>query len=164
LNVASSLHIAAYLVVSPICNDWFFMNTLIQARETQYYQNEAGRLLYNTLGYVHLAWSSERMAQASLETFYEQSLLLMHRTGATKVLSEHGARRPLSAEAQQWIATNWVPRAIAEVGFGYCAIVEGGDPIHRLSTQSVISASPIHLIYNRFALLAEAEAWLQSIG
>jgi len=139
------------------------MNILIQARETQYYQNEAGRLLYNTLGYVHLIWSSERIAQASLENFYEQVLLLMQRTGATKVLSEHGARRPLLAEAQQWIATNWVPRAIAAVDFAYCAIVEGGDPIHRLSTQSVISASPTQLVFKRFAILAEAETWLQCL-
>ncbi|MBC6613054.1 hypothetical protein H8B15_19180 [Hymenobacter sp. BT507] len=140
------------------------MNTLIQARETQFYQNEAGRLLYNTIGYVHLAWSAERITQAALETFYEQVLLLLLRTGSTKVLSEHGDRRPLTAEAQQWIATNWVPRAIAEVNFTYCAIVEGADPIHRLSTQSVISISPAQLTYKRFSLMAEADAWLQSLG
>lgn len=140
------------------------MNTLIRARETQFYQNEAGRLLYNTAGYVHLAWSAERISQAALEAFYEQTLALLLRTSATKILSEHGGRRPLSAEAQQWIATNWVPRAIAEADFGYCAIVEGEDPIHRLATQSVISISPTQLLYKRFSEVAEADAWLQSIG
>lgn len=163
--MAGSLHAATYLVVSPIRNDRLPMNsTLIHARETQYYQNEAGRLLYNSLGYVHLVWSPERITQAVLEAFYEQALLLMKRTGATKILSEHGARRPLSAEAQQWIATNWVPRAIDKGGFMYCAIVEGGDPIHRLSTQAVISTSPIQLVYKRFQLLADADIWLRSVG
>ncbi|UOR03672.1 hypothetical protein MUN82_12005 [Hymenobacter aerilatus] len=139
------------------------MNTLIRARETQFYQNEAGRLLYNTIGYVHLAWSAERITQTALEAFYEQVLALLLRTGASKILSEHGGRRPLSAEAQQWIATNWVPRAIAEAGFGFCAIVEGEDPVHRLATQSIISISPNQLLYKRFSLMSEADAWLQSI-
>lgn len=140
------------------------MNTVARTRETQFYQNEAGRLLYNAVGYVHLAWNAERITQAALEAFYEQVLALLLRTSATKILSEHGGRRPLSAEAQQWIATNWVPRAIAEAGFGYCAIVEGEDPIHRLATQSIISISPAQLVYKRFALVAEADSWLQSVG
>lgn len=140
------------------------MNTLIRARETQFYQNEAGRLLYNTIGYVHLTWSAERITQMALEAFYEQVLLLLVRTGVNKILSEHGGRRPLTEEAQQWIATNWVPRAIAEASFAYCAIVEGADPIHRLSTQSVISISPAQLTYKRFSLISEAEAWLQYLG
>lgn len=140
------------------------MNALIQARATQYYQNEAGRLLYNAAGYVHLVWSEERISQTALQAFYEQVLLLLLRTNATKILSEHGARRPLTAEAQQWLATDWIPRAVAEVGFSDCAIVEGHDPIHRLSTQAVISSASSQVRFNRFAALAEADRWLQALG
>jgi hypothetical protein len=35
----------------------------------------------------------------------------------------------------------------------HCAIVEGADPMHRLSTQSVVAAAPAGFIFQRFATL-----------
>ena len=64
---------------------------------------------------------------------------------------------------QEWLTGNWIPRAIAQAGARYCAIVEGADPMHRLSTQSVVSASPSGLQFRRFAELSEADAWLRQV-
>jgi hypothetical protein len=46
----------------------------------------------------------------------------------------------------------------------HCAIVEGANPMHRLSTQSVVSAAPAGLVFKRFDAMPDAEAWLISMG
>lgn len=131
--------------------------------EKLYFENQAGRLYYNAAGFVRLAWAPGRLSLAVIEAFYEQALALLTSTGSHRILSEHGQRAPLSAEAQQWITTNWIPRAMTQAGVRHCAIVEGANPLHRLSTQSVISAAPAEFVFKRFDALPEAEAWLASV-
>ena len=135
-----------------------------RAQEKLYFESPAGRLYYNPAGYIHLAWSSERLPLALIEAFYEQALALLISTGSRRILSEHGQRAPLAAEAQQWITSSWIPRAIAQAGVRHCAIVEGANPMHRLSTQSVVSAAPAGLVFKRFDAVPEAEAWLARMG
>jgi hypothetical protein len=45
----------------------------------------------------------------------------------------------------------------------HCAIVEGANPLHRLSTQSVVSASPAGFVFQRFSSVEVAEAWLHTV-
>jgi hypothetical protein len=135
-----------------------------RAQEKLYFESPAGRLYYNTGGYVHLAWGPERLSMAVIETFYEQVLALLSSTGSRRILSEHGQRAPLSVEAQQWITNSWIPRAMTQAGVRHCAIVEGANPMHRLSTQSVVSAAPAGFLFKRFDAKPEAEAWLASVG
>jgi hypothetical protein len=140
------------------------MNLLSQAPETQYFQNAAGRLYYQPDAHVvRLAWAPERIALAPIQEYYEQVLALMLSTGSHKILSCHGQRAPLPGAAQEWLTGNWIPRAIAQAGARYCAIVEGADPMHRLSTQSVVASSPSGLQFQRFADMHEANTWLRSV-
>ena len=140
------------------------MSLFSQAPETLYFQNLAGRLYYQAgAQVVRLAWAAERIALPAIQEYYEQVLTLMLSTGTHKILSHHGQRAPLSGPAQEWLTGNWIPRAIAQAGARYCAIVEGADPMHRLSTQSVVSASPSGLQFRRFAELGEADAWLREV-
>ena len=130
--------------------------------ETLYFQNAAGRLYYQAgAQVVRLAWAAERIALAATQEYYEQVLALMLSTGSHKILSCHGQRAPLPMAAQEWLTGDWIPRVIAQAGARYCAIVEGADPLHRLSTQSVVAASPSGLQFRRFAELTEADAWLR---
>lgn len=136
----------------------------LRQSETLSFQNEAGQLFYQVAaGVVRLAWSAERASLATIQEFYEQTLRLMLRTGSYKILSYHGQRAPLAGPAQEWLTSNWIPRAISQAGARYCAIVEGANPLHRLSTQSVVAAAPTGLAFRRFAALAEAEAWLAQV-
>lgn len=140
------------------------MSLLSPALETLYFQNAAGRIYYlPDAAVVRLAWSSERVAVAAIQEYYEQVLALMLNTGSHKILSCHGQRAPIPAAAQEWLIGNWIPRAIAQAGARYCAIVEGADPMHRLSTQSVVAASPGGLKFARFAEQSEAEDWLRKM-
>ena len=140
------------------------MNLPSQAPETLYFQNAAGRLYYQSgAQVVRLAWSAERIALPAIQEYYEQVLALMLSTGSHKILSCHGQRSPLPGAAQEWLTGNWIPRAIAQAGARYCAIVEGADPMHRLSTQSVVSASPSGLQFRRFSAISEADTWLREV-
>lgn len=131
-----------------------------RAQETLFFQNSAGKIFYQSAGLARLVWAPERAALEVIQAFYEQVLALMLRTGTRKILSCHGQRAPLSGAAQEWLTGRWIPRAISQARVQYCAIVEGADPLHRLSTQSVVSASPAGLVFQRFATMDEAEKWL----
>ncbi|MBU6122337.1 hypothetical protein [Hymenobacter siberiensis] len=137
------------------------MPLLSRAQETLFFQNTAGKVFYQPSGFVRLVWAPERAVLEAIQTFYEQVMTLMLRTATRKILSEHGQRAPLSGAAQEWLTGHWIPRAINEVRAQYCAIVEGADPMHRLSTQSVVSGAPAGLIFQRFSTMGDAEKWLQ---
>jgi hypothetical protein len=131
--------------------------------EKLYFESAAGRLFYNAAGYVRLAWAPERLSLADIQAYYEQVLALLLSTGSRRILSEHGQRTPLSVEAQEWLTTNWIPRAITQAHARHCAIVEGANPMHRLSTQSVVATAPPDFQFKRFDALLEAEAWLATL-
>lgn len=133
-------------------------------RETVYFRNAAGNVVFHSTGYVELAWAAHRVELSELQAFYEQALQLMLSTGAAKVLSVHGQRQPLPPAAQRWLTTDWIPRAMRLAGVRHCAIVEGDDPVHRLSTQGVVANSPAALEYRRFQHRADAEAWLARLA
>ena len=136
------------------------MPSLPRAQETLFFQNAAGKLFHHPAGFVRMAWNADRLPAEVIKAYYEQALTLMLTTGADKILSHHGQRAPLPGPVQQWLTENWIPRAISQARAYYCAIVEGADPMHRLSTQSVVSAAPVGMVFKRFSALDEAERWL----
>ncbi|GAC1588796.1 MAG: hypothetical protein NVS3B25_05800 [Hymenobacter sp.] len=139
------------------------MNSLPLAQEVLHFQSAAGKLFYHPAGFVRLAWSTERTTLEIIKAYYEQVLALLLNSGAHKIVSDHGQRAPLSGLAQQWIAENWLPRAMGQARTRHCAIVEGADPLHRLSTQSVLAASPAGFVFQRFATVEPAVAWLVGV-
>ena len=134
------------------------------AQQTLYFESPAGRLSYHSAGYVHLAWAPERLPLATIAAFYEQVLALLSSTDCRRILSDHGQRAPLSAEAQEWLTTNWIPRAMRLAQARHCAIVEGANPLHRLSTQSVVSTAPAGFRFKRFDNVPAAAAWLLGVA
>jgi hypothetical protein len=140
------------------------MNSLPYAQETLFFQNPVGKLYYQPAGYVRLAWAAGRQPVEAIQAFYEQVLALLKSSGVRRVLSDHGQRAPLPLAAQEWLTTSWIPRAIQETQTHHCAIVEGADPLHRLSTQSVVSTSPAGFQFKRFDNFAAADAWLRGLA
>ena len=136
------------------------MSLLSSTQETLYFQSAAGQLFHHPRGLVRLVWAAERVSIEVVKAFYEQVLALLLNSGARKILSDHGQRAPLSGPAQQWLTENWIPRAISQARAQHCAIVDGADPLQRLSTQSVITAAPAGLVFRRFPTAEAAEAWL----
>lgn len=139
------------------------MNTLSYPTETVVFQSLAGKVCYQPAGYVRLVWAAERLPFDLIQAFYEQALALLTSTGVRRILSDHGPRAPLPAAAQEWLITSWIPRAMSMARTQHCAIVEGADPMHRLSTQSVVSSSPTGFQFKRFDNFAAADAWLRGL-
>jgi hypothetical protein len=139
------------------------VNTLSYTTETLFFQSQAGKLYYQPDGYVRLAWAAKRLPLDPIQTYYEQALALLTNTGVRRILSEHGQRAPLPAAAQEWLTTNWIPRAMSLARTQHCAIVEGADPMHRLSTQSVVSSAPTGFHFKRFEQFSAADAWLRGL-
>lgn len=128
------------------------------------FNNTAGQLYYYPAGYLRLAWGPGRVPLDAVQAYYEKTLAVLLTTGARKILSDHGQRAPLLPAAQQWLTQNWIPRAIAQAHTRHCAIVEGADPVHRLSTESVVTSAPKDFIFKRFSNAAAAETWLVSVS
>ncbi len=127
------------------------------------FTNAAGRIYYHSVGYVRLAWGPGRVPLDAVQAYYEKALAVLATTGARKLVSEHGPRAPLLPAAQQWLTQSWIPRAMAQARTRHCAVVEGTDPVHRLSVETVAAVAPTEFIFKRFATLAEAEAWMTGL-
>ena len=140
------------------------MNSLPYPKETLFFQNRAGKLYYQPGRYVRLVWAAERQTLETIQAFYEQVLALLQSTSVRRILSDHGQRAPLPIAAQEWLTANWIPRAISQARTQHCAIVEGADPLHRLSTQSVVSTAPAEFQFRRFDNFAAADAWLRGLA
>ncbi|RYY15672.1 MAG: hypothetical protein EOO36_12315 [Cytophagaceae bacterium] len=139
------------------------MDSLPHAHEALFFQNQAGVLYYQPAGYVRLAWGADRQPLETIQAFYEQVLALLTSTGVRRILSDHGQRAPLPLAVQEWLTTSWIPRAMNQARTQHCAIVEGADPLHRLSTQSVVSTSPTGFQYKRFDNFGAADGWLRTL-
>lgn len=140
------------------------MNSLPRARETLYFQSSAGKLYYQPAGYVRLAWAAERITLEVVQAYYEQVLALLLSTDVRRILSDHGQRAPLLVTAQEWLTTNWIPRAMQLAHAHHCAVVEGANPMHRLSLQSIVSTAPVGFVFKRFEAFEPAEAWLLGLA
>lgn len=140
------------------------MTLLSATTETLIFENPAGKLYYQPAGYVRLAWVAGRLSLPVIQAYYEQALVLLQRTNARRILSEHGPREPLAQVAQEWLLTDWIPRAMRLAHTHHCAIVEGANPVHRLSTQSIVSSAPADFHFRRFDTLAAADTWLRGLA
>ncbi len=140
------------------------MPLLPRPQEALIFENAAGKLFYQPAGYARLAWAAERLPLATIQASYEQLLQLLQSTGVRRILSDHGQRAPLPIAAQEWLTTNWIPRAISLANTRHCAIVEGADPLHRLSTQSIVSSAPLGFHFQRFDDFDAADTWLRGLA
>jgi hypothetical protein len=139
------------------------MISLMLDQEILSFNNAAGQLYYHPAGHVRLAWGSGRVPLDVVQAYYEKVLAVLLTTGARKILSDHGQRAPLLPAAQQWLTQNWIPRAMVQARTRHCAIVEGADPVHRLSTESVVTSAPKEFAFKRFPSVAAAETWLAGV-
>ncbi|WP_303309837.1 hypothetical protein [Hymenobacter sp. BT730] len=128
----------------------------------QYFHNESASISYipDGAGYVRIAWQPVRVSAPELQAIYEHALNAMHYHGATKLLSLHGQRPPLPVDIQTWLVQEWIPRAIQQVHYGQCAIVEAGQPLSRLAARTIGSGLTEDLQFAFFPTEEAAHDWL----
>lgn len=114
--------------------------------------------------YVKLQWKKAPATDEQLKAVYEQTLLFMKAHRAPHVLSDHRLRPPLSMTIQQWLLTEWIPRAIREARYSHCAIVESSNPLGRLAARAIGMSAPPTLTSQYFETPELAEAWLEQFA
>lgn len=132
--------------------------------EAPFFANQAGKVYYHPAAYVRLVWQPGRLPLDAIQEVYEHVLLLLLRSDVRRILSEHGLREPLTQVAQEWITNSFIPRTMQQASCYHCAILEGTNPIHRLSTQSIVSAAPSGFFFRRFDTLEAADTWLRELA
>ncbi|GAA4362391.1 hypothetical protein GCM10023185_30280 [Hymenobacter saemangeumensis] len=127
---------------------------------TYYFSNAAASISYAAGGYIRLDWQPTPATATELRAIYEHVLRAMLHHGASRLMTLHNNRPPMPQELQSWLATQWIPRAIQEVGYSHCAIVEASNPLSRLAARAVGSSLHLPLAYGYFDSPQAAEAWL----
>ena len=126
-----------------------------------YFSNAAAVISYAPAGYVRLEWQPVPATAAELRSIYEHVLRAMQHHRASRLMSVHNQRPPMPPEIQTWLTQEWLPRAVSEVGYGYCAIVEATAPLSRLAARAVGIGMKGQLSYEFFENDALADAWLR---
>jgi hypothetical protein len=128
---------------------------------TPFFCNAAATVTYVPAGYIRLDWQPVPAPADELRAVYEQVLLAMQHHGTSSLMTVHNNRPPVPPEVQAWLGENWVPRALREVGYGRCAVVEAEVTLSRQSVRAVGSSIEEPLEYQFFSTPEAADAWLQ---
>ena len=106
----------------------------------------------------HQYGSSEQVRER-LENYLE----VVKESGTTKGLSDHRGMTMLSAEDQEWVTNNFVPRLYA-AGLRYSAVILPESHFARIGIQKVVSrVRPNEIDVRYFQTVQEAEQWLASL-
>jgi hypothetical protein len=125
-----------------------------------YLRSAAAIISYAPAAYVRIDWQQFAATPADLRGVYDHVLRAMLRHGLSRLMSIHNHRPPMPVEVQTWLTTVWIPRAMAEVSYGRCAIVEANTPLSRLAARAVGAELNVPLTYRYFSNEADAAAWL----
>jgi hypothetical protein len=128
---------------------------------TLYFSNAAAVISYTPAGYVRLDWQPVLVTAPELRAIYEHVLraMLHHRSAA--LMTVHNRRPPMPAEVQSWLTEEWIPRAVATVGYSRCAIVQAEMPLSRLAARAVGTGQKTTLSYQYFDNETAADSWLR---
>ena len=127
-----------------------------------YFSNAAAVISYAPAGYVRLDWQPVTTTAPELRAIYEHVLRAMRHHRATALMTVHNQRPPMPQEVQAWLMEDWIPRAVATVDYGRCAIVQAGLPLSRLAARSVGAGQKTALDFRYFDTEATADAWLRT--
>ena len=126
-----------------------------------YFSNPAATISYAPAGYIRLDWRPTAVTAPELRAIYEHVLRAMLHHRATALMTVHNQRPPMPPDVQTWLTEEWIPRAVATVGYGRCAIVQAEMPLSRLAARSVGSGQKTTLRYQYFDSEATADGWLR---
>lgn len=133
----------------------------VNPSSTQYFRNAAAVISYEPAGYIRLDWQPVPSTATELRAIYEHVLRAMQYHRVMALMSIHNQRPPMPQEVQAWLADDWMPRAVRDVGYGRCAIVEAAMPLSRLAARAVGANVSGPLNYQYFDTETAAADWLR---
>jgi hypothetical protein len=86
----------------------------------------------------------------------------LRQRGWNRILVNQVGMPPFTPAEQQWVAHDWLPRAVQEGGYRYGAVVVSANVLVRLATAYVTTnVQSLPLVYRSFDCATEAEHWLK---
>lgn len=125
------------------------------------FANPAGQLWEEPTGFLRVAWGSQPRTLADTQGLFEQMLRSLQRRGWGRILVDQKGMPPFSTAEQQWVAHEWLPRAVREGGYRFGAVLVSSDVLVRLATAYVTThVQGLPLVYRSFDSEPEAVRWL----
>lgn len=100
---------------------------------------------------------------AQLRFILEHVLRMLRRHRLSRILGDDSAIPVIHAEDQQWIVSDWFPRAIA-AGWRVSANRIPTEYFGELTTRTVQAEVPAPVVIRSFDELAEARQWLRNFA
>ncbi|WP_426058615.1 hypothetical protein [Hymenobacter sp. B1770] len=129
-----------------------------------YFENAIGRIWEEPDGFLRLEYRAgprETLQFRSLLTHVAQAL---SRRRWSKILVDQRDMAPFSASEQEWMTSEWLPRAVLEHGYRYGAVLVANNVFARLAmNQFVLATRKLTHTYRAFETEEEAETWLHSL-
>lgn len=125
-----------------------------------YFSNAAADISYCPAGYLRTTWHSMAAEPAELRAIYEHVLRAMQRYQVSALLFVHEQAEPIPVSVQNWLTSNWIPRAVEQAGYQRCAVVESGLVANRQATHAIGQRVAEALEYAFFEDADAASAWL----
>ena len=124
------------------------------------YENPAGQLLADPAEFLRTNWGSQRRTPADTRELFNHMLRSLQQHRWSRILISQVGMAPFSPAEQQWVAQEWLPRAVQEGGYRHGAVVSS-DVLVRLATAYVTThVQGLPLVYRSFETDAEAVRWL----
>jgi len=137
------------------------MQTLVRSL---YFENSIGRIWEEPGQYLRLEYrpgAREAVQFRSLLTHLAQALSRRH---WHKTLIDQRQMDPFSSAEQEWMTTEWLPRAVREHGYRYGAVLVAHDVFARLAmNQFVLATRGLPHQYRTFEQEEAAVEWLRSV-
>jgi hypothetical protein len=111
---------------------------------------------------IVIVWK-QYATQVQLRFIHESLLRMIRAHGVCKILGDDTALPTVPSEDQEWIAQNWMPRAIGS-GLRFIANKPPESYFGKLSIRSIQAQAPPSLVFRSFEQLHEAEEWLHAVA
>lgn len=135
----------------------------MSAAASSIFTNLAGCLQADPAGFLGITWSGQPRSLAATQELFEQLLRQLQTTRHSRVLINQTQMLPFSPSEQQWIAANWLPRAVGPGGYRHGAVLVSRTVLARLATAYITTyVQGLPLVYRSFDSEAAAVRWLLS--
>ncbi|HEX8506206.1 MAG TPA: hypothetical protein VF630_12625 [Hymenobacter sp.] len=126
-----------------------------------YFENSIGRIWEEPGEYLRLEYRPGVREAMQFRALLTHTAHALARQGWSKILVDQRSMAPFSPSEQDWMTNEWLPRAVAESGYRYGAILVAEDVFARLATNQFVMASrKLPHTYRTFEKEGEATAWL----
>ena len=146
---------------------FILLRKLLSHKSTRslYFENSIGRIWEEPGGYLRLEYRAGPREPLQFRALLTHAAQALSRRHWEKMLVDQRAMAPFNASEQQWMTTEWLPRAVAEHGYRYGAVLLAHDVFARLAMNQYVMASrqPQHA-YRTFDTEEAAVAWLLNPG